>query len=215
MLYLDLKQDPEEAVNTLTHGAGAVASAVAGAVLVALAASGDTAQLLSAAVFSLALVVLYTASTLFHWERDALLKGRFEVFDHCAIFVAIAGTYTPFLLVTLRDGAGGPMLALIWALAAAGIGFKLVFATRFRLASTLCYIAMGWLIVLIGGPMVQALPPAATWLLVAGGLSYTAGTYFFYHERFPYTHAIWHLFVLLGSGCHFFAVATQVVPGAS
>lgn len=213
MLYLDLKQDPEEAANTLTHGAGAVCSAVAGAALVALAAAGDGRQLLAALVFSLSLVLLYTASTLFHWERDALLKRRFEVLDHCAIYIAIAGTYTPFLLVTLGDGAGGPMLAVIWGLAAAGVAFKLAFATRFRLASTLCYIAMGWLIVLLAGPMLQALPPAATMLLVVGGLSYTAGSYFFYHERFPYTHTIWHMFVLLGSGCHFFAVATQVVPG--
>lgn len=214
MLYLDLKHNPEEAANTLTHGAGAVASAVAGTGLVALAAIyGDVWQLASAAIYSLSLVLLYTASTLFHWEHDTSIKCRFEVFDHCAIYVAIAGTYTPFLMVTLRDGVGQLMLAVIWTLAALGIGFKLIFATRFRLASTLCYLAMGWLILLIAEPMRQALPPVASLLLLAGGLSYTAGTYFFYHERFRYTHTIWHLFVLLGSACHFFAVATQVVPG--
>ncbi|HMQ32887.1 MAG TPA: hemolysin III family protein [Chloroflexaceae bacterium] len=214
MLSLDLKRNPEEAANTLTHGAGAVSSAAGGATLVALAAQGDVWQFASAAIYSLSMVLLYVASTLFHWEEEPVAKRRFEVFDHCAIYIAIAGTYTPFLLVTLRDGVGGPMLAVIWTLAAAGVAFKLVFATRFRLCSTLCYIAMGWLIVLVGAPMFQALPTVATLLLVVGGLAYTVGTYFFYHERFPYTHTIWHLFVLLGSACHFVAVATQVVPGA-
>lgn len=213
MLALDF-QDPEEVANTLTHGAGAIAAAVAGAGLVALAATtGDTLRLASALIYSLALVVLYAASTLFHWERDRVLKARLELFDHCAIFLLIAGTYTPFLLITLGDSIGPIMLWLIWGLAAAGIGFKLIFGTRFRIASTLLYLAMGWLVVAVAGPMVAALPATATALLVIGGLSYTVGTYFFCDERIPYCHAIWHLFVLGGSVCHFVAVTTQVLPG--
>jgi hemolysin III len=211
MLALDF-QDPEEVANTLTHGAGTLAAAVGGVGLVTLAA-GDGVRLVSAAVFSATLVLLYAASTLFHWERDQALKARLELFDHCAIFLLIAGTYTPFLLVTLGDGAGPALLWVIWGLAAAGIGFKLLFGTRFRIGSTLLYLAMGWLIVVVAGPMVAALPPVASALLLAGGISYTVGTYFFCNERIPYCHAIWHLFVLGGSVCHFLAVATQVLPG--
>lgn len=214
MLSLDLRRDPEEAANTVTHGVGAVSSSLAGTSLVALTAiHGDAWQLAGAAVYSFALVLLYTASTLFHWEQDARVKRRFEIFDHCAIFIMIAGTYTPFLLVTLRDGIGWPMLAVIWGLAVAGVIFKLVFATRFRLASTLVYIGMGWMIVVAAEPMLRGLPPMASLLLLVGGLAYTGGTYFYHNERLPYAHAIWHLFVLAGSACHFFAVATQVLPG--
>lgn len=212
MLALDF-QDPEEVANTLTHGAGAVTSVVAGAALTAAAAAGgDRWQILGAAVFSLAMAALYTASTLFHWEQDRAAKARLELIDHCAIFVLIAGTYTPFLVVTLRDGLGWPLMALIWGLAAAGVVFKLIVGTRFRIGSTLLYIAMGWLIVVAAEPMLRALPPLASALLLAGGIAYTAGTYFFCNERIPYCHAIWHLFVLVGSACHFVAVATQVLP---
>jgi hemolysin III len=215
VLVLDLERDPLEAANTITHGLGAVLSAAGGIALVATAAlRGDSWQLLSAVIYSCTLVLLYTASTLFHWERDALLKRRLEILDHCAIFGLIAGTYTPFLMVTLGEGTGYSMAAAVWALAALGVGFKLVFQTRFRLCSTLAYIAMGWLIVLVAEPMLHALPLSSTLLLVGGGLAYTAGTYFFCNEhRIPYAHAIWHLFVLAGSACHFAAVAGQVIPG--
>lgn len=213
MLALDFK-DPEEVANTLTHGAGAVVGAVAGAMLVAMtAAQGDIVRLVSAIVFAGSLVILYTASTLFHWERDHVAKARLELIDHCAIFVLIAGTYTPFLMISLRDGIGPTMMWVIWGIATAGVLFKLVFGTRFRIASTLLYLAMGWLIVFVAGPMLQALPPLTLSLLVGGGLSYTIGTYFFCDERIPFCHAIWHLFVLGGSACHFIAVATQVLPG--
>lgn len=213
MLALDF-QNPEEVANTLTHGAGAVASVAAGVALTAMAAAGGNIwQAVSAAVFSVAMAALYTASTLYHWEQEREAKARLELLDHCAIFVLIAGTYTPFLLVTLRDGIGWPMMGLIWGLALAGIVFKLIFGTRFRIGSTLLYIAMGWLIVVAAEPMLRALPPIASALLLAGGIAYTAGTYFFCNERIPYCHAIWHLFVLVGSVCHFVAVATQVLPG--
>lgn len=210
MLSFD-PMNPEENANTITHGVGAVASVIAGATLVGLAAgSGDPWRIAGATVFSVALALLYTASTLFHWERDHRLKRRYEIIDHCAIFVLIAGTYTPFTLVTLRDTVGWPLFTVIWSLAVAGVVFKLIFATRFRLISTLIYIAMGWLIIVAAGPMLQALPLPTVILLAAGGIAYTGGTYFFIHERIVYGHTIWHLFVLAGSICHFLAVASQV-----
>jgi len=213
VLVLDVEQNPHEVANTLTHGLGAVASVVAGATLVALAAVyGDRWQLVSAAIYSCSLILLYSASTFFHWEQDARIKRRLEILDHCAIFGLIAGTYTPFLLVTLRDGVGWTMAGVVWGLAAAGVAFKLVFQTRFRLCSTLAYLGMGWLIVVIAGPLVAALPPSSAALLLVGGLAYTVGTYFFCNERIPYAHAIWHLFVLAGSACHFVAVAAEVIP---
>lgn len=215
MLVLDLEQNPHEVANTLTHGLGAVLSLVAGATLVALAAiHGDGWRIASATIYSCSLVILYTASTLFHWEQDARLKRRLEILDHCAIFGLIAGTYTPFLLITLRDGVGWTMAGVVWGLAAAGIVFKLIFQTRFRLCSTLAYIGMGWLIVVVAGPLLEVLPLSSALLLLAGGLAYTGGTFFFCNERIPYGHAIWHLFVLAGSACHFAAVAGQVLPTA-
>lgn len=202
----------EEAANVLTHGLGALASAAAGLALVTMAAlAGDALRIASAAVYSLSLLLLYTASTLYHSARAGAAKGRLEIFDHCAIFVLIAGTYTPFMLVSLRGPWGWSLFGVIWGLAIAGVVLKLVFGTRFPLLSTLIYIAMGWLVVVAAGPMIQALDlPTLLWLL-AGGLAYTAGTLFYHNERIPYTHAIWHLFVLAGSACHFVAVAGQLL----
>lgn len=211
MLALDF-QDPEEVANTLTHGAGAVAGAIAGAMLVALtAAQGDAVRLFSAIVYAGSLVILYTCSTLFHWERDPVAKARLELIDHCAIFLLIAGTYTPFLMVSLGDGVGPTLMWVIWFLALGGVAFKLLFGTRYRIASTMLYLAMGWMIVFVAGPMLQTLPPLTLALLFGGGFSYTIGTYFFCDERIPFCHAIWHLFVLGGSACHFMAIATQLL----
>jgi hemolysin III len=201
----------EEAANTLTHGFGAVLSLIAGIALVALAAAtGNPWQIGSAVVYSISLVLLYTASTLYHGARDKRAKRRLEIFDHCAIFVLIAGTYTPFTLVTLQGPLGWSLFGVVWGLASLGILFKLIFATRFQIVSTLAYIAMGWLVVVAARPMAQALPPATIALLVAGGLAYTLGTLFYHNTRIPYSHAIWHLFVLAGSVLHFLAVASQV-----
>lgn len=202
----------EEVANALTHGLGALASLIAGAALITLVASaGDALRIASAAVYCLSLLLLYTASTLYHGARAGIAKDRLEIFDHCAIFVLIAGTYTPFMLVSLRGPWGWSIFGVIWGLAIAGVALKLIFGTRFPLLSTLIYIAMGWLIVVAAGPMIQALDlPTLLWLL-AGGLAYTAGTIFYHNKRIPYTHAIWHLFVLAGSACHFVAVTGQLI----
>lgn len=201
----------EELANTVTHGVGAVASLVAGVALIVLAAmGGDPWRIIGASVFSAALVLLYTASAVYHGAPGGPAKFRLEIADHCAIFILIAGTYTPFTLVSLRGAWGWGLFGVIWALAVAGVALKLVFATRFALLSTLIYIAMGWLVVVAAGPMVQALPLSTLLLLVAGGVTYTAGTLFYHNRRIPYAHAIWHLFVIAGSALHYLAVATVV-----
>jgi hemolysin III len=201
----------EELACALTHGAGLAASVAGGIALVAFAVlQGDAWRLAGAAVFALALVLLFTTSTLFHFARDTGVRARLRVLDHCAIFVLIAGTYTPFTLVGLRGAWGWALLATVWTLAAAGIAFKLVWTGRFRRASTVFYLSMGWLAVLAAGPAVRMLPGAVIAWLVAGGLAYTVGTYFYHNRRIPYSHAIWHLFVLGGSACHFVAVMEQL-----
>lgn len=202
----------EEIWNALTHGAGAVFSIVGGAVLITLTAlSGTGWQLAGAIVFSVSLMLLYVASTLYHAVPHPIAKGRLKIFDHCAIYVLIAGSYTPFTLVGLRAHGGWWLFAAIWTLAALGIVFKLFFTGRFKLVSTLIYLAMGWLIIVAIKPLMAALTPAMLGWLFAGGASYTLGTVFYMSKRIPYTHAIWHGFVLLGSSCHFVAVSLQVL----
>ena len=202
----------EELANTLTHGAGAVTSLIAGIALIGLAAqSGDLWRISGAAIFSLSLVLLYTASTLYHSATHGQAKARLEIFDHCAIYLLIAGTYTPFTLVSLRGTWGWSLFGVIWSLAIAGVVFKLIFTTRFRLFSTLLYIGMGWLVVIAAAPLSQALPFSTLVWLMVGGLAYTAGTLFYHNQRIPFAHAIWHLFVLTGSICHFMAVSATLV----
>lgn len=206
----------EEVVNALTHGIGIAASLAGGIVLVTLsAATGNVWQIVSAVVYSLSLLLLYSTSTLYHAARSETAKRRLKVLDHCAIFVLIAGTYTPFTLVTLRGPLGWGLFIAIWGLALAGILFKLFFTGRLKLLSTLMYVAMGWLALIVIEPLVRAIPTSALIWLVAGGLSYTVGTLFYHNRRIPYSHAIWHLFVLAGSICHFAAILTQVAPDTS
>lgn len=206
----------EEFLNAFTHGAGAVAAVAGGAVLITLAVLfGNRVQVVSAMVFVATLIALYSISTLYHAVRHEPLKTRLKVLDHCAIFLLIAGTYTPFTLVALKGGWGWTLFALIWALAALGVVFKLFFTGRFRRMSTVLYVGMGWLGIVAIGPLVDALSMWTLGWLLAGGVAYTAGTLFYHNERVPYAHAIWHLFVLAGSVLHFVAVASLVVPPAA
>jgi hemolysin III len=202
----------EELANALTHGAGAIASLAGGAVLITLTAVyGSTRELVSVSVYSATLLLLYVASTLYHAIRHDLAKARLKVFDHCAIFLLIAGTYTPFTLVSLRGGWGWSLFGVVWGLAVAGVVFKLFLTGRFKGLSTLIYVAMGWIAIVAIGPLVSALPVVAlVWLLI-GGVAYTAGTCFYHRPSVPYAHAIWHGFVLAGSVCHFVAVALVVL----
>lgn len=211
-LVLTPRQQREERASALTHGVGATAALVAGVVLVTLAAlHGDGWQLASAIVFSTSLVLLYLASTLYHSFQQPVIKRRLKVFDHCAIYLLIAGTYTPFTLVGLRGTVGWSLFAAIWTLALAGVVFKLFFTGRFRKLSTVIYVAMGWLVLVAIKPVLGALDAWTFGWLVAGGLFYTLGTVFYHRESIPYAHAIWHVFCIAGSVCHYLAVMAQVV----
>ena len=203
----------EEIANAMTHGLAATAALAGGAVLITLAAIyGDGWQLASAIVFGVTLLLLYTASTLYHAIQHPVSKGRLKVFDHCAIYLLIAGTYTPFTLVGLRGAWGWGLFSAIWTLAVAGVIFKLFYTGRFKRLSTLIYIAMGWLVLVAIKPMWASLDGWTLGWLFAGGAFYTLGTIFYHRESIPYSHAIWHLFVLGGSICHYIAVMALVVP---
>ena len=205
----------EELASALTHGLGATAALAGGAVLITLTAlHGDGWQLTAAIVFGVSLLLLYLASTLYHAIRHPQVKARLKVFDHCAIYLLIAGTYTPFTLIGLRGELGWWLFAAIWALALAGVVFKLFFTGRFKLLSTLIYIAMGWLVLVAIVPVFRALDGWTFGWLLAGGVSYTLGTVFYHRPSLPYSHAIWHLFVIAGSVCHYIAVMAQVLPKA-
>ena len=201
----------EEAANVATHAAGLLASVVGMVVLVYLGVSrGEVLDVVSAGVYGATLVALYAASTLYHAFRRPEVKRVLRVLDHCAIYLLIAGTYTPFVLVGLGGGWGWTLFGLVWAMAVAGIVFKIFATGRFAVVSTAAYVAMGWMGVVAFKPLIDALPISAIAWLVLGGLAYTAGT-LFYHRKMPYSHALWHVFVLLGSACHFVAIALYVL----
>lgn len=203
----------DEIASALTHGLGAVAALAGGAVLITLAALyGDGWQLAASIVFGVTLLLLYVASTLYHSIQHPVAKGRLKVFDHCAIYLLIAGTYTPFTLIGLRGPWGWGLFAAIWTLAVAGVVFKLFYTGRFKALSTGIYIAMGWLVIVAIKPMLSSLDAWTLGWLLAGGVFYTLGTYFYMREKIRYSHAIWHLFVIAGSVCHFVAVTRQVLP---
>ena len=202
----------EEWVNALTHGLGAIAALAGGAVLITLAAvHGDAWQLAGAIVFGACLLLLYVASTLYHAVAYPQAKARLKVFDHCAIYLLIAGTYTPFTLIGLRGPWGWGLFAAIWTLALAGVVFKLFFTGRYRRLSTLVYVAMGWLVLVALKPLFGALDSWTLGWLFTGGACYTLGTVFYHRPSLRYSHAIWHLFVVAGSVCHYVAVMAQVV----
>lgn len=202
----------EELLNALTHGAGAVVALAGAAVLITLASIyADRWAVIGASVYGASLLLLYVASTLYHAVSHVKIKARLKIFDHCMIYVLIAGTYTPFTLTSLRGPWGWTLFGLIWGLALAGIVFKLFYTGRFQWLSTGIYLAMGWLVVIAIEPLMKALPQGAFAWLMAGGIAYTLGTVFYMSRRLPYAHAIWHGFVLAGSVCHFAAVLIQVL----
>jgi hemolysin III len=203
----------EELANALTHGVGAALSVAGLVVLVTLTGRhGDAWRVTATAIFGVTLVLLYSASTLYHSFRGEPLKRLLRKFDHASIFLLIAGTYTPFLLVNLRGPWGWSLFGVIWTMAIAGVALKFWFTGRFRIASTLLYVGMGWLVLIALRPLSNAISAPALGLLVAGGFIYTVGTVFYLWKRLPYHHAIWHLFVLGGSACHFCAVWAAVLP---
>jgi hemolysin III len=201
----------EDRANTITHASGIAASAAGGAALIVWAAlRGDAWKIVGVSVFVATLLLLYSASTAYHAVRSPALKARLKVLDHGAIYLLIAGTYTPFMIGDLRGGWGWSLFGVVWALALSGIVFKVFYTGRFRALSTALYVAMGWLVVIAVGPMIRHLPRSALVWLVAGGIAYTAGTPFYHSRRLRFSHAIWHGFVLLGSLCHAIAVSAGV-----
>ena len=203
----------EEAVNALTHGLGVLMSIIGAAVLITLGARfGDPWQLAGIIIYCVSLVLLYGASTLYHAAQHGIGRSRLRAFDHCAIYLLIAGTYTPFLLGALRGAWAWMFLGVVWSLALGGVVYKLFLVGRFPRFSTGTYLALGWLALAVLPLMLSALSVAALLWLLGGGLAYTVGTLFFHSRRIPYAHGIWHGFVLLGSGCHFVAVLLQVLP---
>ena len=203
----------EEVANCATHGVG-LALSVAGLVaLVLLAwAQGDAWRVASCAVYGASLVALYLASTLYHGARAPRAKQLLQALDHCGIYLLIAGTYTPFTLVTLRGPWGWTLFGLVWGLALAGILFRVLFGTRYRPLAVASYVMLGWLCVVAVKPILELVPLGALAWIAAGGLAYTAGVFFFAAKRIPHHHAIWHLFVLGGSICHYVAVLLYVLP---
>lgn len=204
----------EELANSITHGAGLLA-ATAALPLLLLAGTGprDVWQIVGVAVFGSALVLLYLASTLYHALPVSGAKRAFRVLDHSAIYILIAGTYTPFMLGVMRGMWGWVLLVAIWALAFFGIAAKCTLGFRFPRLSTLLYLCMGWLVVIAIRPLIASVSPAGLAWLVAGGLCYTGGVFFYATDgKFRYGHALWHLFVVAGSTCHFFAVLWHSNP---
>jgi hemolysin III len=206
----------EEVANSITHGAGLLASLAALPALLASAAGRDDRwQLVGGAVFGLALVLLYLASSLYHALPAGPAKRAWRVVDHAAIYLLIAGTYTPFMLGALRGPWGWGLLVTIWTLAAFGIAAKCTVGFRYPRLSTALYLSMGWLIVLAIRPLVMHVSPAGLVWILAGGLCYTGGVAFYATDnRVRYGHALWHLCVLGGSVCHFFAVLWHAAPRA-
>jgi hemolysin III len=203
----------EEIANSITHGIGIAFSIVALTLLVAGAvAYGDRWALAGGIVFGISLILLYTGSTLYHAIPFPKARHVFKIMDHSAIYLLIAGSYTPFTLVTMRATGGWWMFAVVWTLAAIGIATEAFWAYRPRWLSAVVYLFMGWLAVFMIGPMQASLAAPGLWLLVAGGLCYTLGTVFYVYKRVPYFHMVWHLWVLAGSACHFMAVLLYVVP---
>ena len=204
----------EAIANSLTHGIGALL-AVAGLVVLSVAASrrGSVAALVGCVVFGAALVLLYTSSTLYHSLGHVHARARavLRALDHSAIFLLIAGTYTPFTLVSLRGPWGWSLFAVVWGLAVAGIALRLALRRRPTGLFVALYLAMGWCVVVAVKPLLAAVAPGGIALLVAGGLAYSVGVVF-YASKGPYHHAVWHAFVLAGSALHYFSVLFYVVP---
>ena len=202
----------EETVHAVTHGAGLLLSVGGLAVLVAIAGlRGSSLHVAGCGIFGAGLVALYGASTFYHGARAPRLKSILQRLDHSAIFLLIAATYTPFLLVGLGGGWSFPLLGLIWALAIIGIVLQ-VAVPRARRWSVPLYLGMGWVVIAVVEPLSHSLGRAGLALLVSGGLAYSAGLVFYKWERLPYNHAVWHLFVLMGSGLHFACVLGFVIP---
>lgn len=204
----------EESLNISSHAVGLVFSVVALVLLVMRAFNyGDVWHIVGAGVFGASLIILYASSTVYHSTVNSELRGRMRVVDHATIYVLIAGTYTPFTLVTLSGMTGWMIFGISWGMAFTGIMLKLFFTGRFELISTFMYVFMGWIIVFAIEPLINNLSPEGLFWLITGGIAYTLGAILYAIKKIKFNHAIFHIFVLLGSFCHFVSVYLYVLPG--
>jgi hemolysin III len=205
----------EEKINILSHAVGFIFSIVALVLLVTHATQhGDVWHIVSFSIFGASLIILYAASTFYHSAKKSELRNRLNIIDHASIYVLIAGTYTPFTLVTLKGTIGWVIFGISWGLALTGIILKLFFTGKYNLLSTIMYVLMGWVIVFAIKPLINNLPLAGLLWLVAGGISYTIGAILYGIKKIKFNHAIFHMFVLMGSFCHFMSVYFYVLPSA-
>ncbi|MBC3847911.1 hemolysin III family protein [Winogradskyella echinorum] len=201
----------EEQLNAWTHGIGAALGIAALVLLIVYADNTKPWSLFSVIVYGISIIILFLASTFYHAVKGEKHKHYFRIVDHISIYLLIAGTYTPVLLITLTDSLGWPLFWTVWGIAAFGVILKLFFTGRFELFSTLLYLVMGWLIVFDFTNLSDAIGPSGVMWLFAGGLSYTIGIVFYAINKVPYFHVVWHLFVLGGAICHFFMIFNHVI----
>jgi hemolysin III len=202
----------EEKTNIISHAIGLVLSTFALLLMLARAASnGDVFEVVGAGIFGISLIALYAASTFYHSATDPKRRARLRINDHATIYILIAGTYTPFMLVTLNGWIGWTIFGISWGMALTGIVLKLYFTGRYNVLSTTMYVFMGWIVIFAIKPLVAALPPGGLYWLFAGGIAYTVGAVLYSIKKIKFNHAIFHLFVLLGSFCHFMSVYFYVL----
>jgi hemolysin III len=203
----------EEKINILSHATGFILSIVAFVLLVMHASlHGDVWQIVSFSIFGASLIILYGASTLYHIAKKPVLRNKLNIIDHASIYILIAGTYTPFTLVTLKGTIGWVIFGISWGLALTGIILKLFFTGKYDLISTIMYVFMGWVIVFAIKPLIDHLPFEGLLWLFAGGISYTIGAILYSINKIKFNHAIFHILVLIGSFCHFVSVFFYVLP---
>ncbi|EXX85150.1 PAQR family membrane homeostasis protein TrhA [Paenibacillus darwinianus] len=203
----------EEVANAVTHGIGAALSVAALTLLIVYAAwKGTALHVVSFTIYGSAMLLSFLSSTLLHSFPEGKVKKFFEIMDHSCIYLFIAGTYTPILFHVVQGALGWTLFGIVWGIALIGVVFKSFYASKFLYTSTLLYIAMGWMIVFVWGPVAERLAGGGLALLISGGVLYTAGTVFYMWRSFPYHHAVWHLFVLAGAVLHFFTILLYVLP---
>ena len=208
-----LETPAEEVASSITHALGGLlATAALTLLVVAAAAGGDATRVVSVSVYGATLVLMYACSTSYHLARPPRAKRVLRILDHASIYLLIAGTYTPVALVSMRGPWGWSLFGVVWSLAAIGVVLKVFFTGRMEWLSVTMYVLMGWVVLVALKPLLAGVPTAGLFWLFGGGLAYTLGVAFYAWDHLPFNHAIWHLFVIAGSVCHFFAVLLYVLP---
>ena len=210
--HLTYYPSTEEKINILTHGLGLLLSIAALVLLIIHASSHGTARhIVSFTIFGASMILLYSASTLYHYSQKPDIRRKLNILDHASIYVLIAGTYTPFTLITLKGWLGWTIFGITWGIAIIGVFFKLFYTGRFDKISTIAYVAMGWIIIFAVKPLIENLPLNGLYWLLAGGIFYTIGAVLYSVKKIKFNHAIFHVFVLLGSFSHFMAIYFYVL----